>query len=307
MASLRALDLSYNGIQVLPSSFSSTLNRVPHVNLTGNPWHCNCEMSWVRASITTNNRFDINACETPQNMDLFRMRPVDFQCTIPDITSITGNITVAIGASFFFKCNAAADPAPEVRLQNPMGEEMRFHPSPDRSRTITFAMWKISGAKTSHSGDYICNATNRLGATIRTIYINVVDPTLITTPVIPTTTTTTTTTTTSTQDVERFITMNLQPTTINSLRTKSTDQQNINYVNALGTSNPVFPTENPSYFIGLTLIMLIVGSVLVFIMIVITVCCCLAKKHKTKKEYTPVKSQQYRDLELPDRPPPIHV
>ena len=299
MESLQTLDLSFNSIQALPNTFSNTMNRVHNLNISSNPWHCNCQMSWVRASYRTDNRFGITSCETPQQMPLFRLRPVDFQCSKPIITSITENITVPTGESFMVKCNSASDPAPEIRLRNPAGEEMRFQPSPDRSRTITFAMWRISNAEESQSGAYICNATNRLGTIIRTIDIKIMDASLITTR-LPLTSSTK-----ATEAEGDIVTTLSYVPTMYSIPTH--EQELNNSIYPIGTSTPVFNTERPSFFTGVTLIIVIVASIVVVLVLVIIVCCCCAKRRKTKDEYSPVKSQAFRDLELPDIPPPIHV
>ena len=149
------LNLSYNMIQTLPSSFSLFLQNIQHVDLSGNPFHCNCNLEHLRTYyLTHQNNMEPLACVTPAKQD-FADISSPLECTQPSISVVQDNAGLL--------CKVNGDPSPKVTwFDADTGESlMTSLPGDDVSVTSNDALIKTDMLE-NHS-ELLCSAVNTAG------------------------------------------------------------------------------------------------------------------------------------------------
>ena len=95
---LKNLGLSYNQISLINQIYIASVEAVDILNLTGNPFDCNCELLWFRQWITSPNctltlpNVHQYSCNSPHNLEgllLTALDPDSFVCTDTDILART--------------------------------------------------------------------------------------------------------------------------------------------------------------------------------------------------------------------------
>ena len=190
MANLTSLDLRANKLQVIPREMLPVLASIgPLIQLSGNPFHCNCEMRWFR-EWAENLRFMTGAemCISPMRGYFLKTPPENFTCSPPEVVRYEETIVAVRGSDIYMTCTAQGNPAPEVEIIAPSGEVLRISPPLNRTSYRTSATWRLKNVDNRVVGLYTCNAMNLEGMASASTDLQVA---------LPTTTTTTTSTTPS--------------------------------------------------------------------------------------------------------------
>ena len=173
--SLKELDLCSNSIQVMEESLGSVFDSIPDLRLSGNPLHCNCEIRWFREWLDLRgHNTGADYCYSPKYSYIFDLQPVDFACVPPEIVYITGEKNVTEGEDVFLSCTASGDPAPEIVFMDPKNEGISILPQQNRTKTKTYAMWKVNVIPLDRAGIYTCRAKNVVGETDAAICVSVI-------------------------------------------------------------------------------------------------------------------------------------
>lgn len=82
LKTLKTLQLESNKLTSFPVDLFKT-DRNIEIDLTGNPWHCNCELEHLRLFVqtTTNVRFTRLICKTPSQYEMVYLRECPALCT----------------------------------------------------------------------------------------------------------------------------------------------------------------------------------------------------------------------------------
>lgn len=176
MVHLNSLDLSGNRLQVIPENASGLLDSIETLDLSQNPWHCNCEMRWFRRWLATNaRRVGLMKCSSPQaGVPMLDLAPENYICTPATITRITPSQSRMEGDFVTLSCAAQSDPAPAIVWRAPFGDVVTITPPDDRTQTLTTAVFTLHQIKPDKSGWFSCNATNLMRTDITYTYVQVV-------------------------------------------------------------------------------------------------------------------------------------
>ena len=196
ISSLMKLDLSSNQLVKLSASMESFLSK-RHAILEDNPWHCNCELQWMKRVFKNGfsnvpHASNPAVCYTPKKiryMTLIRVADDNMKCHPPQITQCDGPYRVDIGKDLTVTCLLEGDPFPDF-----------FWTRPDKSSTkinkfnIISVEYMISQtvkinithASLQHDGKWSISAKNKYGQKVKIFSVHIIVPT--TTSTISTTT-----------------------------------------------------------------------------------------------------------------------
>ncbi|CAL8101558.1 unnamed protein product [Calicophoron daubneyi] len=143
LENLKILDISFSKLSVLPSDIAIALNTMRNLEefyLGGNPWHCDCNLRWLRKWYLSGSPAQLQytlghidrqgeraivepVCFTPEHLRNkkifgaeaceFCMGLSEFQCP-PKILTEDQNLTVIAGNSIVLSCEFYADPIDAV-------------------------------------------------------------------------------------------------------------------------------------------------------------------------------------------------
>lgn len=184
MNRLKVLNISNNQLQ----DFSETLfNRIPEIRLERNPFHCNCQLNWLRIWMDQNRRqsADHVICASPSPGLLLSRQPTAFTCTLPNFSYVSPSTSVHEGSNILLQCSAESDPVPTVSFEPPFGGSVTVIPSHTASKTLnrTQTIIMLKNVKQRNSGSYFCNASNIIGQVSTTVILNVLSKDATTTAV----------------------------------------------------------------------------------------------------------------------------
>ena len=255
MGRLNDLKLSRNHIQVLHENFSSIFDNISTIELNGNPFHCNCEISWLRKWLSeTTKKTGVDICHSPDHLKsklILSLTEDQLVCRAPSIVRVSANMTVYEGDSFTLECIAEGDPAPEIHWESALDDVITITPPISRTKTRTTALWRIHSIKQSHGGAHTCTAINVAGKTIITVDVTVLPPGASTTskPTVQTETTpstvaVTTEITTSESTVYESFTTEEATTEAPITMTTENVEMTSKITTAASTETPVKTSEN---------------------------------------------------------------
>lgn len=163
---LENLHLESNGITTVPENMKSFFSRLKSLKFDGNPFHCNCELIWLKQWLgSAELKVDITGiqCSTPFFEDLSSVDEERLQCSAPSMVNITKDITVYQDATLTITCLAEGDPTPQIHWILPDGRLRPYGPTFNRTETIVRKDFQKNGARLSDAGIYRCVAMNLLG------------------------------------------------------------------------------------------------------------------------------------------------
>lgn len=165
LSQLESLHLQNNGITTLAESMKAVFSKLKSLKFDGNPFHCNCELIWLRRWLTGSEfQGDVTGvqCSTPFSEELSSVDEERLECSAPSMINITKDVTVRQEATLTVTCFAKGDPAPQIHWELPDGRMKSYSPAFNRTETVLGKDFhKI--AKLSDAGTYRCVATNLLG------------------------------------------------------------------------------------------------------------------------------------------------
>ena len=159
-----------NELTKIEKRFLPLFMTLSHIRLGSNPFHCNCEILWLKEFYDKNGeKFEGAAppsCLSPSNKkgELFSdISLLDFRCQAPHFTNIDVVIKDNKG---MLRCNANGDPAPRLFWVQPSGLSTLYKQPSNESVHSNTALINISAENSRHndlSGSYFCIAVNDAG------------------------------------------------------------------------------------------------------------------------------------------------
>ena len=166
MSKLNELYLSGNSLQNIPQRVFRTFFAVKELKIAGNPFHCNCNLHWLKRFYedTSDRILDLAEvqCASPFEKLLIEATDEQFSCSKPAWPVIEWHSLPGSDGEFAFNCSSAADPAPTLTFTFPKDLKVITPPSEDLSKLKTSTPRIIS-----KPGDIGCIATNSEGSSAR--------------------------------------------------------------------------------------------------------------------------------------------
>ncbi|XP_063293319.1 leucine-rich repeat and fibronectin type-III domain-containing protein 4 isoform X2 [Pelobates fuscus] len=171
MYKLSRLDMTSNRLHTLPPdplfvrSQTGVVSPTPYtstivLNFGGNPFHCNCELLWLRRLVRED---DMETCASPAQLAaryFWSIPEEEFTCEPPLITRHTHQLWVLEGQRAILKCRAIGDPEPVIHWVSPDDKIMS-----NSSRTASYRNGTLDILVTTirDDGTYTCIAINAAG------------------------------------------------------------------------------------------------------------------------------------------------
>ncbi|XP_068115611.1 leucine-rich repeat and fibronectin type-III domain-containing protein 4 [Hyperolius riggenbachi] len=168
---LSRLDMTSNRLHTLPPdplfvrSQTGVVSPTPYtstivLNFGGNPFHCNCELLWLRRLVRED---DMETCASPPQLAgryFWSIPEEEFTCEPPLITRHTHQLWVLEGQRATLKCRAIGDPEPVIHWVSPDDKIMS-----NSSRTASYRNGTLDILVTTirDDGAYTCIAINAAG------------------------------------------------------------------------------------------------------------------------------------------------
>ncbi|XP_059810903.1 leucine-rich repeat and fibronectin type-III domain-containing protein 4 [Hypanus sabinus] len=173
LAKLARLDITSNRLQTLPPDSLFARSQAgptapPPVTLSfgGNPFHCNCELLWLRRLGRPDH---METCATPAPLAgryFWSIPEEEFVCEPPLITRHTHRVWILEGQRATLRCRAIGDPEPAVHWVSPRD---RIVANSSRLTSYGNGTLDILVSTVGDDGSYTCFATNAAGeSTART-------------------------------------------------------------------------------------------------------------------------------------------
>lgn len=204
---LQYIDLSGNNLTKLPQSLS-TLNHVQKLNLTSNPWTCDCRMLWFlqwskNLTLVKNEML----CASPSYIDAKRSNMLHIlrglNCKGTQLVSSTPSLLYGLGSDALLECSFDGSPSPSITWITPTNLVLHWNPNPtipdefskhpyahysnlsvisvedsSRVQVLENGTLYIRNILRSDCGRYTCLATNPM-ANVTTYVLLSIDPTTI--------------------------------------------------------------------------------------------------------------------------------
>ncbi|XP_041357399.1 leucine-rich repeat-containing protein 24-like [Gigantopelta aegis] len=194
ISSLMKLDLSSNHLVKLSASMEPFLGKRDS-NLEDNPWHCNCELQWMKRMFRKGLPHIANPiiCYTPMRlryMTLIRVPNDKMKCHPPKITQCDGPYRVGLGQDLTVSCLVDGDPFPDFFWTRPNKSTTPTNMSKISSveymtsQTVTL---DIKHARLQHDGNWSISAKNKYGQQVKSFNVHVIVPTTTSTSTAATT------------------------------------------------------------------------------------------------------------------------
>lgn len=129
---LQRLDMSGNDMKFLPTSIAN-LSRLLYINISNNPWACDCRMHWFASWAESKKRENIIMSDLSCGPDAYPndMLPTlhHLNCTKPIIVYKTPTKLYRLKSDALLECRYSAYPPPSITWITPQREV--FHSNPD--------------------------------------------------------------------------------------------------------------------------------------------------------------------------------
>ncbi|CAH1775813.1 unnamed protein product [Owenia fusiformis] len=163
---MKVLNLNNNNIQtLLHDTIPQTLGLNLHIK--ENPFHCSCEMKWIKRTIKETAMKVDGYCLTPEILNgkhFAQILEQDFACKQPQFVNHNPCRVTREGSKVTALCTAAGNPAPTISCTSPYGVNHVQKPSSDKSVNRTIASWKFDLSNPAMKKDFFtCNASNIAG------------------------------------------------------------------------------------------------------------------------------------------------
>ena len=162
--SLEILLLANNSLRTIPDKFGEIFSRLTRLDVSANPFHCNCELLWLKRWLTKNKsklRMRATCIVAGHRIPIINIDDKSFRCLAPHIIHMSSDVA-ANGSEVIFNCSARGDPAPEVTWYAPGTVPITTSQSTAIQKTVTVTVFTANSQ--SVIGDYICVARNSEGS-----------------------------------------------------------------------------------------------------------------------------------------------
>ncbi|XP_078516956.1 leucine-rich repeat and fibronectin type-III domain-containing protein 4 [Lissotriton helveticus] len=179
---LSRLDMTSNRLFTLPPdplfarSQTGVISPTPYMstvvlNFGGNPFHCNCELLWLRRLVRED---DMETCASPAQLAaryFWSIPEEEFTCEPPLITRHTHKLWILEGQRATLKCRAIGDPEPMIHWVTPDDKIMS-----NSSRTVSYRNGTLDILVTTirDDGTYTCIAMNAAGESTALVDLKII-------------------------------------------------------------------------------------------------------------------------------------
>ncbi|XP_078571888.1 uncharacterized protein LOC144859273 [Branchiostoma floridae x Branchiostoma japonicum] len=178
--SLSSLELQGNKMVTLSVTAFDRLTSISRVNMTDNPWLCDCRMVPVRLKMKWSHPFENQiTCSQPDNLNgrkLMDINPEDLipACEEPTILRFESgdNNTVVEGETLHLVCEASGIPTPDITVTLPYGQNVTVE-SDGRVTVGVDGTITITNVTAADAGLYVCIAASSVGSTSATLSVDV--------------------------------------------------------------------------------------------------------------------------------------
>ncbi|CAH1784897.1 unnamed protein product [Owenia fusiformis] len=173
MMKLKELDISNNKLTSLDKTMLPSLEKLDQCHFKGNPFHCNCELQWLKKSFDDSSSEGRNvsaSCRTPFSTEMSTLSLSRMTCRKPVVTRFAGDNDIYGREPFTILCIAEGDPQPTILVRHPSGSTSQENPQAQNKSSYIYSnqiIYKIDRASQSDSGNYECLAKNIEGPSSR--------------------------------------------------------------------------------------------------------------------------------------------
>lgn len=169
--SIHNLWLNENNLTYIDEKFIGLFQKLSHLRLGLNPFHCNCKLQWLKELFDENEDIFYStgdalppSCQSPSGMkglDFDDLSMFDFSCQSPVFKNIDVIFETETGK---LRCTAFGDPTPILFWMQPNGKQFKFLPSPESNIKFNEAVHILySHTNDDLSGIFRCLASNEVG------------------------------------------------------------------------------------------------------------------------------------------------
>ncbi|XP_078600969.1 uncharacterized protein LOC144875991 isoform X1 [Branchiostoma floridae x Branchiostoma japonicum] len=166
---LNTLRLRFNSLKTLPIEGFEVLGDIPNLEMTNNPWECDCSMQaaslWLRLNTASTIKNQI-VCAAPENL---RGRVLDdvvlerLLCTLPSVQFYGDDILPGSGGMLSLQCTAEGFPVPEITVTTARGENVTVESSSEDVTLRRDGAVVVFNVSEEDAGSYVCMASNAAG------------------------------------------------------------------------------------------------------------------------------------------------
>ncbi|XP_019625059.1 PREDICTED: leucine-rich repeat and immunoglobulin-like domain-containing nogo receptor-interacting protein 2 [Branchiostoma belcheri] len=165
----------------LPSTAYYKLLAIRGVDVSNNPWQCDCRMRPFRLKMTGSGSFENQMiCFQPDSLKGQRLKhvhPEDLKCREPTIVSFQrgDRNTLAQKLTLRLVCQVSGTPSPDVTVTLPSGLNVTAESGGRMTVQVngTTSTITITNATSADAGLYICTAANHGGSAFATLFVDV--------------------------------------------------------------------------------------------------------------------------------------
>lgn len=174
MPYLRQLYIQNNGITTLSEELEPMFDGLQRLVMDNNPFHCNCEMLWLKQWIPTASAVvQGGKCATPYPDDIVLIPEEAFTCTAPSTLDIKQSVNMTNGKEISLRCTARGDPPPTITWYSPDGNLLATSFSTNRSVLANSGELTLKSSSKGDSGTYRCMADNLKGNISDVVHVDV--------------------------------------------------------------------------------------------------------------------------------------
>lgn len=128
---LKELDISGNALSVLPQSISN-LTHLEKLNISNNPWACDCRMIWFASWVETRTNITLSdlTCGPYAYPNDMLITLKHLHCTPPVIKRKSPTKLYRLRSNALLECDFEANPSPSLTWVTPRREVFHWNPDP---------------------------------------------------------------------------------------------------------------------------------------------------------------------------------
>lgn len=167
--SLKTLWIHKNNFEAFSHKWLYFFQRLAHVRLGGNAFHCNCEIQWLysffqQSKVSLFAAGDDPQCASPppvSGKSFQELSEADFRCELPTFKNLDAVFDSKMGK---LTCQALGDPAPTLYWSRPDGTTETFYPDEkDHKNKENTGILFLTNLKLENKDTYKCVASNPAG------------------------------------------------------------------------------------------------------------------------------------------------
>ena len=183
LTGLRILDIRYNKIRTMSSYLLSTFSVIPIVFIGFNPFHCNCEIRWVKTWASQITPFRINEtfndawCHSPISLwrkRIHNLETFEMYCAQPEIIQVFHEHLANSDRHDRLVCIAKGDPTPAIQWETPDGLVASSQQDSSHQSVVYRTMDQITMSilSSKFKGRFTCKALNIQGISMKSLQVD---------------------------------------------------------------------------------------------------------------------------------------